>query len=183
MSTSFTTTNLNPDSNLDPNPDPNPDPNLKLTAHILAVRQATKTIQNAYRFIQEMAPSEDVFNLCATIQDHIERVTAAENVPPQMRGYEMILESAREFALIPEDASPSDIVNILKTTLEPTKLTRSHAVLILPETESQENINTLIFDQRLEREVQSIMFPSQDYYHVGPTKLFSDDEGEDDDEF
>jgi hypothetical protein len=132
-----------------------------------------------------------------------------------MLAYEMALESAREFMLIPEDATPVEIVDILKTTLEPTKLTRSFAIEPEPELcvqlpsltpshvithellqssmhaptltrplvqsrpptrplipgynyESPENMHSLIFDQ--------------DYYSLGPRKLFSDDESEDGDE-
>lgn len=185
----------------------------RLRAHYLAVQQATKTIQNSYRFIQEMAPTEDVYRLCAVLHDHIERISAAENIPPQMRAYEMALESAQEFMLIPEDATPIEVVDILKTTLEPTELRRSfavepesdelcvqlpsltpshaithellqssmHAPSLVPgyNYESPENMHSLIFDYRLERDNRPIQ---QDYYSLGPRKLFSDDESEDGDE-
>jgi hypothetical protein len=124
-----------------------------------------------------------------------------------MHAYELALESAREFMIIPEGATPVEIVDILKTTLEPTKLTRSFAIEPEPELcarlpsltpshvlmhellqssmhtpprtptrplipgynyESPENMHSLICDQ--------------DYYSLGPRKLFSDDESEDGDE-
>ena len=126
--TTTTTENTNTNTNTTTANDAPSSFDSRLRAHFLAVQQATRTIQNSYRFIQEMAPREDVSRLCAVVHDHIERITAEENVPPQMVAYEMALESAREFMIIPDGATPLEIVDILKTTLEPTKLMRSFAV-------------------------------------------------------
>jgi len=167
-----------------------------------------------------MAPTEDVSRLCAVIHDHIERITAEENVPQQMREHEMALESAREFMIIPDGATPLEIVDILKTTLEPTKLTRSFAIesvpepeLCVPEPELCARLPSLTPSHVLMHEIlQSSMHTptrtptliqsptlipgynyespenmhslicDQDYYSLGPRKLFSDDESEDGDE-
>lgn len=104
--------------------------NLTLTAHIAAVQEATEIIKNAYRFIKGGEAQEHIHYLCATVQDHIDAITISTEVPRQMRSYEMALESVREFALIPEGATPIETADILKDMLAPPELDRSRAGVV-----------------------------------------------------
>ena len=102
----------------------------ELTAHIVAVQQATEIIKNAYRFI-ETGTTEDTHYLCATIQDHIDSITAlTTEIPSLMRSYEMMLEYAKEFLLIPEGATPMETADILKEMLAPPELIRRQAGVV-----------------------------------------------------
>ena len=103
----------------------------ELTAHIAAIKQATEIIKNAYRFIDATGSAEETRYLCATIQDHIDSITAlTTEVPTQMRSYEMMLEYAKEFALIPEGATPIETADILKEMLTTPELIRRQAGVV-----------------------------------------------------
>ena len=170
----------------------------EVTAHIAAVQQATEIIKNAYRFIETTGPAEDARYLCATIQHHIDSITASTStteVPTQMRSYEMALEYAKEFALIPEGATPIETADILKDMLAPPELIRSQAGVVdiyrvVPgynyETHMKDPTNTYnaIFPEPKEPEnrnididIRSIMSPPQqnEYGYLAPRKLFLDE--------
>jgi len=189
--------------------------NSELTAHIVAVQQATEIIKNAYRFI-ETGTTEDTHYLCATIQDHIDSITASTStsttteIPPLMRSYEMMLEYAKEFLLIPEGATPMETADILKEMLAPPELIRRQAGVVdaqfvqtlMPvpgynyETRMRDPSNTYnaMFSETKDTEepkgpknrnidIRSIMSPPQQtkYYYLAPRKLFSDGTGDDED--
>jgi hypothetical protein len=158
--------------------------NLAIMTHIEAVKQSTEIIKNAYRFIQASGVQEDVFYLCATVQDHIDTITSSPNIPRQMRSYEMALESAKEFTLIPEGATPIETADILKEMLAPPKLIRRQAgVVCATSLAPGHNSETRLQDPselkgtNTDIDIRSIMSPPQqnEYHYLAPRKLFLDE--------
>ena len=173
--------------------------NSELMSHIIAVQQATEIIKNAYRFMQSgEADPEEMRYLCAVTQDHVDTLTISTEIPSQMRSYEMVLESAKEFALIPEGATPIETADILKEMLAPPKLIRRQAGIVdtqfvqapVPgynyETRMRDPSNTYnaIFEKpkrsdnrNIDIDIRSIMSPLQqnEDYCLAPRKLFSDE--------